>query len=87
MKQSYDGEIEGNMVEFFPGASCQYGNGQFEAGDLIGLGEDDIYLKISRDGKDDVIAMRQDEAMAIISTLSTIIQRNLKTDFEEELEA
>jgi hypothetical protein len=87
LTESYDGEIEGNLVEFFPAASCTYGNGRLEAGEIKGLGEDDMYIKIARDGKEDVIAMRDDEAMAIVATISLTVQTRMKRAFEASLDA
>lgn len=88
MEESYDGEIEGQLVEYFPKGKAVYANGRFEAGQLRGLDEDDYYLKIVKDGKEDLcVALRADECLGIISALSTTLHAAAMKTLEEKSNA
>ena len=59
----------------------EYANCSFSAGSVEGAGVDTVYLKVERDGIEDVfLLLRPDEAAAIVWTLSGAIWKFLEPE-------
>jgi hypothetical protein len=64
-------EYDGKVLSFSPVATQQYDNCTIEAGKVEGHDDDNVYIRITKDGKDLAFnLLKQDEGLAVIWVLA-----------------